>query len=465
METGFIHIDITRKTKKPLFRQVYEIIRDNILNGDLKAGTRLPSSRRLSAELDVSRNVILEAYDQLRAEGYTDSTQGSYTRVSPDTYYQKYQNPVSEWKPLQKKDPEGVIEFRTGVPDLSLFPKKIWGHFLKKAAIQAKDSELTYYEPEGNRELRNMLSGYLARVKGISVSPDHIIMTSGATQALSLTCRVLFQDGCQVVIEDPGGYGVIEIMNHEGYNLSPTGSFYENDIKDKVNLNKDTRLIYTTPSHQFPMGNILPASKRIELLHLAQDRNVFILEDDYDSEFRYDGPPIHPFKALDPDKVIYLGSFSKVLSPALRIGYAVLPPCLVKPFKLKKQFSDAQSPMLDQIALKLFMKEGLFDRHVYKMKKVYQKKRDTLLNVLSDEFGNRIRVFGENAGLHIVVKFMGLHADLDDRYSLHHNGVVVDSVEKHAILKGSNNDQLIFGYGSLSEKEIVSGVRKLKNLI
>jgi len=137
----------------------------------------------------------------------------------------------------------------------------------------------------------------------------------------------------------------------------------------------------------------------------------------------------------------------------------------VQPFKLKKQFSDAQSPMLDQIALKLFMKEGLFDRHVFKMKKVYQKKRDILLNALSDEFGNRIRVYGENAGLHIVVKFSELHADLDKRYRLLHNGVIVDSVEKHAIQKGCHKDHLIFGYGSITENEIVTGVRKLRNLI
>ncbi len=461
MTSDFIQIYIERTSKTPLFRQVYEKIRDEILTGNLKPGIKLPSTRRLAKDLDVSRNVVMEAYDQLHAEGYTDSSQGSYTRVAEDTHYLKYQHPDKEKKPSVKKTIPYEIGFQTGTPDLNLFPKILWGNYLKKAVMQAKNSELTYYQPEGHYDLRYVLSKYLYRVKGLSVVPEQIVITSGATQALSLAAGVVYKDNCKAVIEEPGGYGVIQIFKNAGYGLSTAETGNKGILPSSIKLTPQTTLIYTTPSHQFPMGSILTAASRIELLRLIEGQDIFIVEDDYDSEFRYDGPPIHPIKALDPDKVIYIGSFSKVLSPALRIGYTVLPLSLIDSFKKSKQFSDAQSPMIDQIALKNFIQDGQFEKHVYKMRKVYKRKRDALINVLFDEFGDSIRIYGEKTGLHIVVRFKDITLHYNQKFEVIHNGVYIHSVEKHTLKKGHYADHLIFGYGNLSEDEIVTGIRRL----
>ncbi|MCP3876710.1 MAG: PLP-dependent aminotransferase family protein [Desulfobacteraceae bacterium] len=462
MPFKFINIYINRDQKKTLFQQIYEKIRDNILTGKLKPGAKLPATRRLAKELKVSRNVVMEAYDQLHAEGYIESSQGAYTKVAVNSYYERYQSGKKRKQPPQKKPINYDIEFRTGIPDLKTFPKNLWGSYLKKAVLQTNDQELGYYKPEGLFELREILSDYLYRVKGIQVEANQIVITSGATQALSLTAGLLYKDQCQAVIEDPGGYGVIGIFKRAGYGLSTADTGKDGLIPDSIKLMPHTKLIYTTPSHQFPMGSILPAATRIKLLNLIQDKNVFIVEDDYDSEFRYDGPPIHPLKALHPEKVIYLGSFSKVLSPALRIGYAVLPLSMIEDFKQMKRFSDAWSPLISQIALKNFIKDGQFEKHVYKMKKKYQRKRDVLIHTLIEEFGNNIQIFGENAGLHIVVKFHEKTFKYNENFEVCQNGVFIHSLEKHTINKGNHCDKLIFGYGNLSENEIISGIKRLR---
>ena len=461
MSSEFITIYIDRNQKISLFRQVYEKIRDHILSGFLKPGTRLPPTRRLAKELNLSRNVVMEAYDQLHAEGYIESSQGSYTQVAKNTCYHGYSYKTPAMAGPEKKKAGYDIEFKTGIPDLNLFPRAAWGKYLKAAVMEAKDAELSYYEPEGHLGLREELSAYLYRAKGIKADPSRIVITNGATQALSLAAGILQKEHCEAVIEDPGGYGVIQILEKAGYRLNPVMTGSKGIVPSSIKMTQHIRMIYITPSHQFPMGSILPAASRIELLHLIRDRDIYIIEDDYDSEFRYDGPPIHPLKALDPEKVIYLGSFSKVLSPALRIGYSVLPAALVEQFKQKKHFSDAQSPMMDQIALMKFIKDGLFENHVHRMKKVYKRKRDVLVNVLLEEFKDSIRIYGENAGLHLVVEFKETILPVNGRFEVCHNGVFIHSVEKHCLEKGRHENQLIFGYGNLSEQDIVSGIRKL----
>lgn len=462
MSSKFITIYVDRNQKTSLFRQVYEKIRDHILSGFFKPGTRLPPTRSLAKELNLSRNVVMEAYDQLHAEGYIESSQGSYTQVAKNTCYKGYSyKPPAAEKP-EKKNSGCDIEFRTGIPDLNLFPRAAWGKYLKAAVMEAKDAELSYYEPEGHLGLREELSAYLYRAKGIKVDPSRIVITNGATQALSLAAGILHQDLCEAVIEDPGGYGVIQILEKAGYHLNPVRAGNKGIFSSGIKMSPHIRMIYITPSHQFPMGSILPAASRIELLDLIRDKDIYIVEDDYDSEFRYDGPPIYPVKALDPEKVIYIGSFSKVLSPALRIGYSVLPAALVGQFKQKKHFTDAQSPMMDQIALMKFIKDGLFEKHVHKMKKVYKRKRDVLVNVLLEEFKDSIRIYGENAGLHLVIEFKETTLPVNGRFEVCHNGVFIHSVEKHALEKGRHGNKLIFGYGNLSEAEIISGIRKLE---
>lgn len=462
-----IHIPIDRTRNVPLFRQIYEKIRDDILTGMLPPGTCLPATRRLAKELKISRNAVMEAYAQLAAEGYITAGSGTYTRVAADTRYHAYRKTGS----LRKKDVSppspDVLAFKTGIPDLRRFPRTVWGRCLKRAAEQAGDSELAYSDPAGHWGFRETLCEYLYRSRGIRVAADQVVVTSGATQALFLAARVLAKPDAgspEAVLEDPGGYGVMEILRTAGYRLNPipvTGAALD---PDRLPLHPETRLIYVTPSHQFPMGRIMPAATRIRLLERMEDGNSYIVEDDYDSEFRYTGAPIHPLKALAPDRVIYIGSFSKVLSPALRIGYAVVPPSLLARFRHLKQFTDAQSPLLDQIALAAFIRDGGFERHVYQMKKIYTRRRNALVSSLEETFGPSVRIFGENAGLHLVAEFPDARFDLTPQYEVCHNGILVQSVSRHAIRKQGHGRQLVFGYGHLSEREIRRGIAALKSL-
>lgn len=461
MPSKFISIYIDRNHTVSMFRQVYEKIRNHILSGYLKPGTRLPSTRRLAKELSVSRNVIMEAYDQLHSEGYIKSSQGSYTEVAENTFYPGYSARNAIHFGQERKIIRYDIEFKTGIPDLSLFPRAAWGNYLKAAVAEAGETELSYYRPEGHPGLRKEISDYLYRVKGILTDPSRIVITNGATQAFSLAAGILYRDSCQAVIEDPGGYGVIRILKKAGYGLIPAGTDHSGIKPTDISMTPHVRMIYITPSHQFPMGGILPAARRIALLDLIRDRQSYIVEDDYDSEFRYGGPPIHPVKALDPEKVIYLGSFSKVLSPALRIGYAILPSSLLEAFRQMKHFSDALSPVIDQIALMKFIKDGLFEKHIYKMKKVYKRKRDVLINTLLDEFKGRVKLHGENAGLHLVAEFEDIRVPVNDKFEVCHNGVFIHSVQKHSLIREGHENKLVFGYGGLSEQKIMAGVRKL----
>lgn len=463
MQPGFMTIHIRRNSTLPLFRQVYAKIRDDILTGRLRPGTRLPATRRLARELGLSRNVVLEAYDQLHAEGYIESRPGSYTRVAKETFYRHYKKEEAPASPVSTGVPEPAPElaFETGLPDLSRFPRTVWGKYLKSAAETIPAPDLAYSAPQGHRGLRRVLCDYLYRVKGISVNPKQIVITSGATQALALAAGVCRRPGAEAVIEDPGGFGVIRILETAGFKLKPLPTEGRTSPLDRLPLTSATRLVYTTPSHQFPMGYILPAALRIALLEQVENRDMFIVEDDYDSEFRYEGAPIHPLKALAPEKVIYIGSFSKVLSPALRLGYAVVPDGLLEGFRSLKRYSDAQSPLMEQKALENFIRDGRFEKHVYTMKKQYRQKRDTLVSSLTERFGNGLEIFGENAGLHLVAKVPGLHPPLLAGDRLIRNGVAVDSVEKHALVRGRHGDKLIFGYGNLTRARIEEGVRRL----
>ncbi len=461
MNQSYLHIDINRNSGISLSRQVYEKIRDDILLNRLLPGSRLPASRMLAKELGISRNVVMDAYDQLHAEGYIESRAGSYTRVSDDTHYRGYKGSPSLQKKFHTSQDLVDVAFQTGVPDLSCFPAIQWGRYLKQAVSQAEPDDLDYSKPEGHDGFRQVLADYLYRARGIGVDPDHIVVTSGATQALYLAAQILFEPGCKALIEDPGGFGMLQILKTAGYALHPVKNGPGGLDADNLVIKRGTRLACVTPSHQFPMGNIMPAAARIKLLNAISGHDTYIVEDDYDSEFRYNGAPVHPLKALDPDKVIYIGSFSKVLSPALRIGYAVVPEKILDSFKNLKRFSDAGSALIEQIALKNFIRDGGFERHVFKMKKIYKKKRDILLKSLSDAFGSDVEIFGENAGLHLVARFKNMKFELDDQYNLLHNRILIPSVEKHAIAMGNHGDKLVFGYGNLTCEKIVQGISAL----
>ncbi|MFZ5898191.1 MAG: PLP-dependent aminotransferase family protein [Bacillota bacterium] len=461
-------ITVDKSNSIPLFRQVYGRIRDLILEGRLKARERIPSTRELASALGVSRNVVLEAYALLTAEGYIESRQGSGTRVAEGACLGRTGGtppPTGITHAALVGQPQDLIDFRSGVPALDVFPLKRWGRIIHEICLESSGSLLTYGVPEGRRELRSALSEYLFRVRGIDCRPGQLLITSGATQGLALAAKLLFSPGAEAVVEDPLNNGMQRIIAGAGYRLRPVPVDAHGLQTRLLPSGAGPRLIYVTPSHQFPLGGILPVQRRIELIAFARENDCYIVEDDYDSEFRYEGPPVSTLQWLDPERVIYLGSFSKTLAPALRLGYVILPRPLMQHCRELKRLSDVHTPSLDQMALARFIREGRLERHVARVKRVYAARRRALKEALEHHFPGGHTVSGDSTGLHLIAEFPGVEFTDKAVGVLIQNGVRVYPVEKHAIIKGRHKNKIILGYGHLSGEEIAEGVRRLRMLL
>lgn len=454
---------IDRSLKIPLIRQIYQQLRTKILNGELSAGYRLPSTRLLAEELEVSRNVVLEAYDQLLAEGFLEGHQGAGTFVAAGAYLKKTEtNTPFMIDNNSPKNNENIIDFRSGIPALDLFPRKQWGNLAKRVSIETDHSLFGYDSPEGRIELRTVLSDYLLRTRGVECLPEQLIITTGATQALTLVARLLLSQNEKVIIEDPITHEIQTIFQSYGASLFPIRVDKNGMDTSQIPQNVKPAFIFVTPSHQFPMGGTLPIQRRIQLIEYARKMDSFLVEDDYDSEFRYEGTPVSSLQGLDPDRTIYIGTFSKILSPALRLGYLILPPVLIKRCRELKYFSDLHTPSLEQLTLSLFIKEGFLEKHIFRMKKVYRKRRDFLKEQLYNEFGDRVTLHGDSTGLHFVAKFDGTHFTDNLLSKINDHGIKVYPVELHTINKGLYSNHIILGFGNLDKVKIADGVAKLK---
>lgn len=459
-------IQIDKTIEMPLIHQVYEQIRKNILQGELTAGERLPSTRELSSNLGISRNVILEAYEQLFTEGYIEGKQGSGTYVAEGATLhltEKSHTPSFLDMHEAKEETTNLIDFRPGIPSLDMFPRNIWGKISKQICEDTSNSVFGYDSPEGRVELRHILARYLKRTRGVHCHPDQLVITSGATQALSLIADLLLSEGDEVLIEDPITHEIQTIFTTPGSTLYPI-PVDEHGIKtDYLPSKKKPSFIFVTPSHQFPIGGTLSIQRRIQLIQYARKVNCFIVEDDYDSEFRYQGGPVHSLQGLDPDKVIYIGTFSKILSPALRLGYLILPLSLAKSCRNLKWFMDLHTPTLQQLTIARFIDEGHLERHIRKMKKIYKSRRDHIKKCLTKEFGKKVKILGDSTGLHLVAEFQNVEfsARIIQELSKKYN-VQVYPVELHTIEKGKHKNKIILGYGNLTMKEIEEGINRFK---
>jgi GntR family transcriptional regulator/MocR family aminotransferase len=308
--------------------------------------------------------------------------------------------------------------------------------------------------------LREEIAEWLLRSRGINVVPHDIFITAGATHALHLLSEMLFEPPFEILAEDPCHLGMLRAMRTRGYNVIPC-PVDEHGLKTEKLKGNHSRLIYVTPSHQFPLGGILPAYRRAELIRHAADNKAYIIEDDYDSEFRYGGPPVAPLHTLDPGRVIYTGTFSKILFPALRIGYIILPQELQGRWRYLRIHSDVQNPLFEQAALTEFMRSHQFDRHVGKMRKLYGQKRKILLHALKTEFGTLPECWGDAAGLHIAVSFSGAVFNRQFERYCRLSGLIIQTVDRHCIVKGTHPDKLLLGYGHLAPEAIKSGLSLL----
>lgn len=405
---NFINID--KKSRISLWKQLYIYYKELILSGKLKSKDKLPSTRELSRDLNIARNVVLDCYEQLMAEGYVYSKSGSGTYVCEGV---KFQQVKIKTKSHLNKSANGIekISFRTGIPDLDNIPINKWAQVYKESILNIEVTQMDYQNSFGSCALRSELSRYLERVRGVCTSPHNILITNGAAQAFSLLCQ-LVEDHEYVLVENPLSYGILHTLDSNHVKMKPIRVDEYGMVTSEL-PKQPPKLIFTTPSHQFPTGVVIPINRRIEMIKYAQKHDTYIVEDDYDSEFRFYGNPIQSMQYLDPEKVIYVGTFSKTLMPALRIGYMVLPDKLLGKIENIKYVADLHSPNLEQIALARFIEIGLFDRHVSKMRRLYLEKRNYLIQCLEKEFGESVTITGAQAGMHFVATFKDVIFDKD----------------------------------------------------
>lgn len=431
------------------------------------AAEKLPSTRQLADLLGISRNVVLEAYDQLLAEGFLVSKRGAGTFVAEGAYLPSGKS-IAFQKVTNKEEvmsEPSIIQFRSGIPALDLFPRRIWGKLTQSICYEVEASAFNYDVPQGRPELREALSKYVKNARGIECHPEQIVITTGATQAFTLASKLLVSPGDELVIEDPITSDIQVIFTNHGAKLIPV-PVDDSGIQTCL-LPQDTKpaFVFVAPSHQFPLGGVLSIQRRVELIQYARKTNSYIVEDDYDSEFRYEGAPIPSLQGLAPDRVLYVGSFSKLLSPSLRLGYLILPPEFIDRGRKEKWFLDLHTPSLNQLVLARFIQEGHLERHLMKMRKSYKKKRDRLIDCLHDAFTGEMKVLGASTGLHLIVEFRGRTFTERTMERMRTCGVFVDSVESHAIKKGSHLERIILGYGHLSMEQIEEGVRRLQQAL
>ncbi len=456
-----------RSSAVSLTRQIYLQLREAILAGRLQSGERISSTRELASCLNVSRNVVVDAFEQLQAEGYIIGRHGSGAYVEERLHLAgpvispPYPTPPA---PPEKEEKSPVVDFRSGIPCLDVFPHRKWGRILKEVCDSTHPYQWSYGAPEGIPELRQALVDYLRQNRNLVCRPEQVIITAGAVQALSIAARALLSSPASVVIEDPANKDVARIFSLAGGTIIPNAVDRHGLLTERLPQNANPAFIFVTPSHQFPIGGHLPVQRRVELVQYSRHTGSFIIEDDYDSEFRYQGFPISSLQGLAPDRVIYVGSFSKSLFPALRLGCLVVPDSLVDKCRDIKHLADMQCPALEQFAMTRFLCEGHFARHIARMRKIYKAKRDLLLKELRSRF-TQIEYLGESTGMHLVVRFPGKIFDQPFLDTCRKNGVIVYPVEEHARVKGNYRDHVILGYGHLNPALISEGVDRLAALL
>jgi GntR family transcriptional regulator/MocR family aminotransferase len=457
---------LERHSEVTLARQLYQAFRQQMLQGRLQPGDTLPSTRELAKELTISRNTACEAYEMLTAEGYIVSRQGAPTRVAEGLILETI-TPVSQQPSGKKLHPTGSFpaDFRTGLPDLRRFPRYRWSQLVHQASEQLAPDQWGYTGPEGLPALREQIAAWLLRSKGLAVEAQDIFITAGATHALHILAELLATEKRpEIIVEDPCHKGMLRVLQRNNFRIRPVRAD-EQGLDTAALPKSEACAVYVTPSHQFPLGGILPAGRRAALISFAREQDLYLIEDDYDSEFRYSGSPIAPLYALDPQRVIYVGTFSKILFPALRIGYVILPRPLQQHWCRLRLYTDVQNPPFEQAALAEFLSTRKLDRHLQSMRRLYGQRRQILLQALTDTFGNGWKAWGDDAGLHLALEFPGKCFDQNFAHNGRQLGLRITPVDDHSIIKGKHLEKLLLGYGHLEPQEIRQGITLLAKCI
>jgi GntR family transcriptional regulator / MocR family aminotransferase len=449
---------LDRELDEPLRAQLERELREAIRSGRLAAGERLPSSRALARELGISRGLVQECYAQLWAEGYLVTRSGSGTRVAAGAAPEP-QPSIAPAAP----EPRLAVDFRPGRPDLTSFPRADWAWATREACRVAAADELGYGDARGSRRLHEVLAAYLRRVRGVVADPDRMIVCTGFSQGLGLLLRALAREGVRrVAVEDPG-----HVERHEvewwGVEAVPV-PVDGHGIDVEALEGSAARGVVLTPAHQSPTGVVLAPERRQALIEWAEAHDATVIEDDYDAEFRYDREPVGALQGLAPHRVAAIGTVSKALAPALRLGWIVCPPRLVERVAAEKKRDDFGSPILDQIALASLIESGRYDKHLRRMRTLYAAKRRKLIDALA-EHAPAVELSGLAAGFHAVLH---LPQSLDERHVVERareRSVGLYPMSRFRADGQGRPPQLVLGFGDLSEAAIERGIATIADLL
>jgi GntR family transcriptional regulator/MocR family aminotransferase len=473
-----ISTQIDRAASAPLTRQVYAAIRQLILSGDLKAELKLPSSRELAADLSLGRNTVIRAYEQLTAEGYLTSQQGAGSFVAPspsltDPFMQaRARLPEATPRPavgtarlrqqtlsqraravLNEPDIPTGGAFGLCAPDLSHFPIVVWQRLLSRAWRRASTNALGYADCGGLSELRQEIADYLCLARQVRCTAEQVVVVNGAQQGLDLCARLLADAGDRAWVEDPGFPGARRVFRAADLQLVPIAVSTGGMSPSVEDWATPPRLIYITPSHQFPTGVIMGLAQRRELLCQAARHGSWIIEDDYDGEFRFSGKPIASLQGIDEQqRVIYVGTFSKALFPALRLAYIVVPEALAAAFALAASRLTLEGRRVTQSALAAFLREGHFTSHIRRMRMVYAGRQALLAEIWQRELGDAAPLSGLAAGMHVVTELPRGQDVRVSRAALD-QGILAQSL-KELYIGSPRSSGLVLGYGAVHEREI-----------
>jgi GntR family transcriptional regulator/MocR family aminotransferase len=432
-------------------------LRDAVQSGRLGPGTRLPSSRALAVDLGIARNTVAEAYGQLVAEGWLTATVGSGTRVAD--FVAQLPSPASSVTAVSRRT---RYDLRAGTPTLTAFPRSAWIAATRKALLAAPYEALGYTNPQGRRELRSALAGYLARARGVHVDPERVVICAGFSHGLSLLCRVLrLRGGSALVTEAYGLPNNVRIVANSGLALTTLRVDDRGAVLDDLGTHAAVLL---TPAHQFPLGPVLAAERRTTLVEWAARTGGLVIEDDYDGEFRYDRQPLGALQALAPERVVYAGTASKTLAPGLRLGWLVLPHHLVGDVVAAQMDEARHTSTIEQLALAEMITSGAYDRHVRRSRLSYRRRRDRLVTALQDR-APRVRVTGIAAGMHALVELPDgeCEGSVIERAAEH--GLDVEGLCGYALGAHTRGPALVVGYATPPDHLFTSAVSRLATVL
>ena len=481
-------ITLDHRSKIPMYRQLYDWFRKAITNGQMHPGQRVPSTRGLASELSISRIPVLHAYEQLLAEGYFEAFVGAGTCVAgsiPDDSLNPYTARRAPQETMHKPGTRRISRrgagfmrtpqqpwlsvpgaFRVSLPALDHFPIGIWSKLVARHSRRPPRGIMAYGDVMGYRPFREAIAEYLGASRGVRCEPSQILVTTGSQLALQLSAQVLLDPNDRLYMEEPGYPGACQAFLTAGANLLPVPVDHEGmNVAQIIRRDRGARAVYVTPSHQYPMGTSMSATRRMLLLSWAMRSGAWIIEDDYDSEYRFGSRPIAALQGLDSDaRVIYIGTFSKVMFPALRLGYMVIPKDLLSAFSAARDAADIFSSTLYQAVMTDFIRDGHFSRHIRRMRMLYMERRLVLANAIQAQLGGFLEVIGAEAGMHLTALLPPGMDDVELSRKAVQRGVSAMPLSS-CYSKTPARGGLVLGYGGTNVHQIHDGVRKLRMVL